>query len=320
MKKFLLPAAIALIITSQSASALDYKILAVVNGESISTVQLKDRVELVISSSGLKDDYATRKKQAAEVIEILINEALQKQDAAEKGIVVDSAEMPQVITDLEKSNGLKPGGFKSFITSKGISYETAMDQIYAGVLWKKILAKFVRPGLIVSKEDIAKAAAVKEPEVKVKTAVNMSEIIIPIEIDKEAETKALAESIVRMARSGGKDFGELALERSAGKTADKKGALGWLPEDGVVEPLASYIKKTKAGGVTDPIKVDSLYVILKVNDRKTSSPPQPKMSPEDRALMAKLEEGSKKYIKQLRDAAFIERKFKDEELAKLVWG
>lgn len=319
MKKIIL--SLMIIFFAQCTYALNYKILAVVEGISISNQQLKDRINLVISSSGMQDNVENRKKITTEIMDILINEAIQANDAKEKGIKISPTEINDLLTDLEKSNNLQPGGFHDFISKKGISYNAVLAQIKASIIWRKIIVQYIRPGIEVTKEDInnAKNYQASAPKSE-KVRVNISEIVIPIEYGKEAETKDLAETIVRTARKG-ENFGELAVKHSVAKSAPKKGLVGWMPQEGMIEPLASNIKKTEKGGVTNPIKMQSMYVILKVNDRQIDSPDVGKdILPENRAMMNKIEEASKKYIKKLRDSAYIEKKYDEADLYNEVWG
>jgi len=305
-----------------SVQAQSYKILAVVNGESVSTQQVKERVKLIMQSAGMKDTADNKRKVTEEVADILVNEVLQKQEAREKNIELKDPEIDAVLADLEKRNGLEAGGIKNFVAKNNISFASMRDQIVATILWQKILATFVRPTIEVTEEDIEKAKKdiANKPKVKVEKFVSLSEIIVPIEFGKEQEAKDMADTIVRTARTGTEKFEELASRYSVGKTAGKKGFVGWLQEDGMIEPLAGAVRKTKAGAVADAIKADSMYVILKVNERKTNEPPKENITPENKALMNKMEAGAKKYIKSMREKAFIEKKYKDENLYEFVWG
>ncbi len=323
-KKSLFKLLVLLTLYVPAALALEYKILADVNGESISTVQVRERVDLVLSSSGHELNEENRKKATPEVVEGLIDEILQRKDADTKKIKITDADFNQVISDLEKSNNLQPGGFRAFIASKGISYDAVSAQIKAGILWKKIVTRYIRPTITVNKDDIEKAKNYKEPEpvnIPEHTRVNLSEIVIPVEYGKDKEAEDLAESISRTANTGAKDFGDLAKKYSVGKTADKKGEIGWLPEEGLAEPLGSNIKETETGKVTKPIRVKSLFVIIKVNDRQTQAAvQQKKLSPEDRATVTKMEDAAKKYMKNLRESAYIKKRYTDENLYQYVWG
>jgi peptidyl-prolyl cis-trans isomerase SurA len=327
MKKTLALSFFAVLISFSSIAsfAYEYKILAVVNGESVSTTQVKDRVGLVMSSAGMKDSIQNRNKLTSEIVEILINEVLQKQDADEKGLVISPSEMTGLIADLEKKNNIKAGTFKEFITAKGLSYDSILSQIQASVIWRKIIQRNVRPQITVTEKEIKAAQAEidaekNKPQPAAKTFVNISEIIVPVEFGKETEAKELANTIVRTARSKAKDFGDLALQYSVGKTGPKKGLVGWLPQEGMLKQIAEKVKATKVGGIADPISIQSMFVIIKVNDRKVEELAKPQFQdPKEKVIAEKMDDGAKKYIKQLRDKAYIDRKYKTEDLINFVW-
>jgi parvulin-like peptidyl-prolyl isomerase len=308
------------------AFALEYKVLSVVNGQAISNQQIKDRANILISSGVVKpDDVNEKKKLTTEVYESLVDELLQRQDAKQKSVTVAKSEIDAAIADLEKRNNLKTGGFKDFVAQKKLSYNAVVSQVESSLIWKNLLSLYVRPSIKVEEEDIKKAEKeiAKEeakPKPEVKTYVNISEIIIPVEYGKDKEAKEMAATIARTANKG-EDFVSLVKKHSAGKSADKGGLVGWLPEEALDKNLKDAIKETKVGFVSKPVKVESFYVVIKVNDRKTDEPPaQPKIPAKDRALIAKMEEGAKKYMKKLRQDAFIEKKFSDADLYSLVWG
>ncbi len=289
--------------------AYSYRVVAIVNGESISNIQLKDRVNLVLSSSGIPDTSANRSKVTKEALEVLINETLQSQEAKAKGVEVSDSELEKAISDLEARNRIPAGSFKEFITSKGISYNATIDQIKAGVQWKKTVSRFFNTQIVISDAEIA--AKKKEfAKIPSKRTANISEIIIPESFDDKSPTKDLVNKIIEDTRAGA-DFSVLAGKYSVGKTAKKGGAIGWIDEDKIVEPLASVVKKTKTGSVADPISTDGLYVLIRINDRKIFDPASDDKSIREAVLMQKMESQSKRYIKELRQKALIERKYKD---------
>ncbi len=306
-----------LLLLPSLANAADFKIFAVVNGESISTSQVRDRVQLIISSSGMENTEANKKAVTQEVAEILINEELQKQDAKEKNITLSEEEVRSILAELETRNKLKPGGIRKFIESKGLSFDTMLVQIKSSILWKKILGTYVRPAITVTPADIKKAEAGKaKPDNKNK--VDISEIIIPIEYGSENAAKELADTVVKAANDKTQSFEDLALKYSAGKTGPQKGYIGWVAEDGITGPMAAKVKATAKGKLAGPIKIESLYVIIKVNDRQPITPVDP-TPPVELAFMEKMEQGAKKYIKALRDNAYIEKKYTDAGLYDFVW-
>lgn len=68
-------------------------IVAVVNDEPITAYDLRQRLNLIIRSSSLKDTPAVRRDLAPRVINVLVNEALQLQEAKRLNVHVDQKEI-----------------------------------------------------------------------------------------------------------------------------------------------------------------------------------------------------------------------------------
>jgi peptidyl-prolyl cis-trans isomerase SurA len=305
--------AVTLAFHSNTVKASDYEIIAVVNGEAISNIQLKDRVDLIISSSGMDDNLSNRKNVAKDAYNILINEVLQAQEAASKGIELTEDDIDYALTDLERKNRIPEGKFKDFIRKKGLSYEASLEQIKAGLLWKKTISKFFRNKVEVTEDDIRSAAAEYSADDVLKT-VNISEIVIPLNYDNTEATKQQAKDIVEQARNKEASFEKLARQYSVGKTAKAGGRIGWIKEDTVMPALKKHVKKLGIGEISDPIFIDDLYVIIKKNDRKVYDPANDEKGLREKAMMEKLENQAKRYVKELRQKALIEKRVLPEEI------
>ncbi|HVF44034.1 MAG TPA: peptidyl-prolyl cis-trans isomerase [Pyrinomonadaceae bacterium] len=111
-------------------------------------------------------------------------------------------------------------------------------------------------------------------------SVTLSEIFLSLAGRSEADVKAKAADLAARARAGA-DFGELAAKNSEredkgvriaettkGQHLDEAGKpRSYLLSD-VQGNVATALKDMKAGGVTDPIKTDEGYMILRVNERE----------------------------------------------------
>jgi parvulin-like peptidyl-prolyl isomerase len=101
--------------------------------------------------------------------------------------------------------------------------------------------------------------------------VNADVVQIPHTVGKsEDETaQSLAQDIVAQAHAG-KDFGDLARERSEGPYADKGGDLGQdVPLSRLPPSLQPALTTLPIGGITDPIKEGNTYFVFKLNGRST---------------------------------------------------
>ncbi|HCR85248.1 MAG TPA: hypothetical protein DIV86_01070 [Alphaproteobacteria bacterium] len=310
MKKYLIAAVISLI--SISAVAESYKVLAIVNGRAISNLQLKQRVDIIMDSTAMPKTRENRLKVSKEAIEILINESIQAQEAKDKGVELKESELNAALADLEAKNGMRPGTFKSFVQGRGLSYQAALEQIRAGLIWKKTVSKFLRPSLKVSEREI-KNKMKDLSKVPQKLIYGISEIIIPLDLGNKAASELFAKDIVKKARAG-QSFAKLAKEHSAGRTGKKGGFVGYIPVEKVVEPLGSLIRGTAEGAVSDPKLIENaMYVIIKVDEIKKIGAKNDRNSVEESLMISKLERSSKRYIKELRQKAYIEKKYKSAE-------
>jgi peptidyl-prolyl cis-trans isomerase SurA len=110
--------------------------------------------------------------------------------------------------------------------------------------------------------------------------VTISEIFLSLAGRSEAEVKAKAAQIVAQAR-GGADFGDLAAklseredekgqriaDKTKGQHLDESGKPRLYLISDMQGPIADAIKNLKAGQVSEPIKTDEGYMILRVNTR-----------------------------------------------------
>ena len=114
-------------------------IVAVVNDEAITLTDLISRLDLVIMTSKLPNDYATRKNLSAQIIQTLINEKLQSQEANKLDIRVSKLEINNFIAFIEKRNGMEPGTLFSILIQKGLSKNALVEQVKAQIIWEKLL-------------------------------------------------------------------------------------------------------------------------------------------------------------------------------------
>jgi peptidyl-prolyl cis-trans isomerase D len=119
----------------------------------------------------------------------------------------------------------------------------------------------------VSDVDIADYYDTNLSQFKVEKTVEARHILLAIAPDASDEEnqkkKARAEEIARMAKEGN-DFAELAKEYSEGPTKEKGGYLGKFQRAQMVKPFADKAFEMAAGEVSDPVKTQFGWHIIKV--------------------------------------------------------
>lgn len=289
------------------AKAQNFQIVAVVNGDVISNFALYDRINLMITSSGLQNTEEIRNKLIPQAIQTLVNEKLQEQDAKKNRIMVSDKDMENAIADLEAKNNLQPGEFDAFIAKQGIYKNTLLNQIKSQILWQKIVSSKIHPKIVVTDYEIKDTLEWLSSK-KINEEVYLSEILISVEEDKknENEAKELAEKLVEEIKKG-KSFSGMAEQFSSSGTASKGGAIGWVPVAQVDnKELQEAIQKATAHQVLSPIRTDAGYQILKIGNKRNSTPTITDKKIKERLVLQKIDLESKSYMKNLRRSAFVE--------------
>jgi parvulin-like peptidyl-prolyl isomerase len=108
-------------------------------------------------------------------------------------------------------------------------------------------------------------------------SVTLSELFLSLAGRTEEEVKAKAADLAKRARAGA-SFEELVeknsehepTKKTKGVLADADGKTRWFLVSELSGDIAKAVKDMKAGGITDPIKTDEGYMILRVNERDDS--------------------------------------------------
>lgn len=106
-------------------------------------------------------------------------------------------------------------------------------------------------------------------------SITISELFLSLAGRSEAEVKAKAADLVARAR-GGANFGELVeknsereqTKKTGGMMMDAEGKQRWFLVSDLQGNVSEALKDVKAGGISDPIKTDEGYLILRVNERE----------------------------------------------------
>ncbi len=142
-------------------------------------------------------------------------------------------------------------------------------------------------------------------------SIELSEIYLSLAGKTEAEVKAKAEQLVAQAR-GGADFGALAAANSEREQEGKrvapetKGKVGRYELSSLRPEIAAAVKTLVKGGVSDPVRFDEGYQIIRIDERTPAS--ESKFN-EEQARGALTQERAEKergtYIDTLRREAYI---------------
>jgi peptidyl-prolyl cis-trans isomerase D len=152
-----------------------------------------------------------------------------------------------------------------------------------------------------------------------KTAKTVEARHILIKLDPQADdqadlaAKTKAEEIAKMAKSG-QDFAELAKTYSQGPTKDRGGYLGKFTRSQMVKPFADKAFSMAAGEISDPVKTQFGWHVIKVESVEEASTKPLDQSRE--SIIRTIKERKAKNLAYDKAEKFYEGTFEKDDLVK----
>ena len=278
---------------------------------------MKDAIQsLVQQGKSEADATAEVASRQGELIASLINEQLLLQQGKDLGLAGDvEAEVNRRMLDVAKEQGIKTiEELKKAMKASGFDYDSVRQTMRIEMMKQAVLSRDVdakifynTPAGEVQAYYKAHMDKFKKPE-----SVTLSEIFLSLAGKNEAEVKAKANQLIAQAR-GGADFGALAVANSErlqnGKlvATETKGLVGTFQIPDLRDNISAAIKSVKVGDVTEPLRYDEGFQILRVDSRIPGSnqPVFDDTRAREMITAERAEPARKEYMEKLRKAAYI---------------
>lgn len=285
-------------------------IAAVVNEDAISEADVRDRLRLILASSGLPDTPEMRQKALGQVLDSLVDEQIKMQEAARNELTVTEEDIDKAFAQIAGNNKMTPEQFAGVLKQQGINRVTLNRQIKAQIAWTKVVQKVVRPQVTVSANDVA---ALKERMRKNigKSEYLVSEIFLPVDdAAKEGDVRQLGAKLSSEIGEGKAPFAGVARQVSRAAGAEKGGDMGWVQEGRLPEELDGALKALAEGQVSQPIRGANGYHILQLRGKRSFAEANIPSDDDitDQIGFERLDRAQQRYLLDLKSAAFIERR------------
>lgn len=247
------------------ASAARISIAAVVGDDVITTRDVNERRDLVMASSGIPPTIENQQKLAPRILQILIDETLQLQEAKRNSITITDDEIAKAIDGMGNSASTNEP-LREFIRKQGLSLRSLENQVRAQTAWGKVVQRKLRRNVSVSQDEItravqAEAAAPGEVELR------LSAIEIAIADGKEDAAQKLTEDILLQLKSGS-DMPNVAAQYIR-QPEVKFTPSGWVAEQKLPMVIQQALRDLKEGDITPPMRSPNSLQVLQLLERKT---------------------------------------------------
>ena len=208
-----------------------------------------------------------------QLLERLIVTEIQLQRADRIGLHVSDQMVNESIGRIATQNGIAFEEMPAVLAEDGIDYAKFRRDLREEIILEQLRRADVGRRIAVSPRELELCIADLEDNVAINSDYNLSNITISI---PEAATaaqieEALAETNQITARiDDGADFAALAIRFSDAQNALDGGALGWLRGDQLPTLYADIVVDLQAGEVSKPVRSQSSFHIVKVNDLRSA--------------------------------------------------
>ena len=257
-------------------------VAAVVNTGYVTRKEIDDRIAALQKQGTKLPDASVLRKT---VMERLIIEKIQLQEAEQEGIVVSNKELDKIIGDIAEKNKLSVAEFKQKVITTGSTFERYKEMLRDDIVISRFREREVEGKVKISDAEIdnyiadrtramtgggasrSAPAAPGSPE-----EIDVAQIFIPVEsgagVSAQAEAKKKAEALLLDAR-GDVDFLQLGAIAAKDNPKIKFQELGYRTPDRLPQLFYEAIRNTGGGQLANSVvKSPAGYHVLKVLDRR----------------------------------------------------
>lgn len=261
-------AALVVVAFSGAAHAQRIDIAAVVGDEIITTNDVAERRDLVLATNNLAPTIENQKHITPRVIESLIDENVQMQEAKRLSISVTKEQLNAAISKLEESRRIPQGSMRKTLQEQGLSVRSLEDQLTAQLAWTKVVQRKLRREVTISEDEIARAqqAAAADPGIPQVRIAAIS--VLVLKPGDEEEAAGFAQQIYEKLKSG-TGMNEMLMTLNGRKDV-RISPPGWVDEEKLQPAMQQALRTMQPSEVTPPLKSMNTYQIIQVLERRVA--------------------------------------------------
>ncbi|MEZ9268409.1 peptidylprolyl isomerase SurA, partial [Vibrio splendidus] len=203
-----------------------------------------------------------------QVLEKLIIDTIQTQEAERIGVRIDDARLDQAIEGIAKDNNQTVEQLTASVAEEGLSYNAFREQVRKEIAASEARNALVRRRINILPAEVDNLADILAQETNATVQYKIGHIQLRFNDDQtKEELEAQAKEVVKELNSG-KDFSTMAYTYSKGPKALQGGDWGWMRKEEMPTIFADQIKMQNKGSIIGPFRSGVGFHILKIEDVK----------------------------------------------------
>lgn len=257
---------------ASAAQSADY-IVALVNSEPVTNSEVRQRmrrVEQQLTQQGVA--LPQPDELARQVLEQLVNERAQLQQATELGLRVDEATLEQAEQAIAAQNQLSLEDFRRRVAAEGLDINRLRNDLRSQILLQRVREREVEARVRVTEADIDDFIREQTGSTDAsKLELNLAHVLVLVpegaSEDRVRALQARAQGVADRAR-GGADFAALAREFSEAPERVNGGEFGLRPADRLPALFVDSTQSLPVGGIAGPLRSPAGFHVLKVLEKR----------------------------------------------------
>jgi len=252
-------------------------VVAVVNDQIISTYDLRQRMRLLVVTSGVQPTQQAMQQIQQEALRGLIDEHLEVQEIQREEkeqkfkILADDKDVQEDIERIARGNRMTGAQLLKALGEAGVGPQTLKEQIRAQLSWSRWIEGRYGGSRLKVGQDQVNAVLRQIEEEAAKPQYQISEILIDASrVGGENVAMDGANQLIAQLQQGA-PFAAVARQFSAASTAANGGDAGWLTDSQLPPEVRDAVESLKPGQLSPPIPVRDGVYIIQLRDKRSGS-------------------------------------------------
>ncbi|MDN3699430.1 peptidylprolyl isomerase SurA [Vibrio genomosp. F6] len=203
-----------------------------------------------------------------QVIEKLILDTIQTQEADRIGVRIDDNRLNEAIAEIAKENNQTIEQLSASIAAEGLSYPAFREQVRKEIAASEARNALVRRRINILPAEVDNLANILAQETNATVQYKIGHI--QLRFNDQQEKSEIEEQANQLAEklANGADFSTMAYTYSKGPKALQGGDWGWMRKEEMPTIFADQIKLQNKGSIIGPFRSGVGFHILKIEDIK----------------------------------------------------
>jgi len=294
------------------------RIVAVVNQEVITFSEVQ-RMSRSLQQDIQSEDRLERRERIQEVfrkvLDRMIEDKLIEQEAAKSGIKVTSKEIEGAVEEVKQKNGIDQAALENALAAEGMTLEAFKKELERRILRSKFIHLTIKVEQKAGEKDLMDFFQKNVNRYRIDVSYRPAHILFLISPEATPEQvrsiRRRSQKVLEKIRAGA-DFTETAMAYSEDTSSRQGGGdLGYFRKGELLPALERAATKLQVGEVSDLIRTEFGFHILKLLDRKGGTPPpfeEIKERVREDYYVTELEKAYQQFLGKLKEKSVIEIK------------